>query len=119
MGVSVDVRVNINVSQLTERVADGVALAQQRLDAMIVEDSNFYCPQETGTLQKSAIIHTKIGSGCVMWKTDYAHKQYYGLSFDHSKGRNPNATARWFETAKAKQLSHWVKTVEQVVKNGI
>lgn len=85
--------------------------AQRKLDAQVLKDSNFYCPMDTGTLQKSAILNTVIGSGRIIWNTPYAVEQYYDRP-NKSHDKNPNARMRWFEVAKTKKMNEWVKLVE-------
>ena len=93
------------------KVVQRLESAQGYLDNLIIRDSNYFCPKETSVLQKSAIINTTMGSGLLIWQTPYARKQYYGEQLDHSKQRNPNACARWFEAAKARWYSKWVRFV--------
>lgn len=93
------------------KVVQRLESVQGYLDNLIIRDSNYFCPKETSVLQKSAIINTTMGSGLLIWQTPYARKQYYGEQLDHSKQRNPNACARWFEAAKARWYSKWVRFV--------
>lgn len=102
--------IKANVIQRIESV-------QGYLDYLVVKDSNYFCPLETSVLQKSAIINTTMGSGLLIWQTPYARAQYYGEKFDHSKQRNPNACAKWFEAAKARWHSKWVRFVNEMLKN--
>lgn len=90
--------------------------AQKKLDAQVLNDSNYFCPMKTGTLQKSAVIYTRIGSGEVVWKTPYARGQYYGENLIHPHAPNPNACAKWFETAKARHMDDWKRLVENEIK---
>lgn len=111
------VKTNFDKAALLRRFHKGASLAQMKLDQQVITDSNYYCPLKTGTLQRSAIIGSVIGSGTVRWVTPYAHRQYYGVGFDRSKDPNPNATAKWFEAAKAHRLKDWEKLVNDTVKN--
>lgn len=111
------VKTNFDEAALMRRFHKGASLAHMRLDQQVITDSNYYCPLKTGTLQRSAIIGSVIGSGTVRWVTPYARRQYYGVGFDRSKDPNPNATAKWFEAAKAHRLKHWEKLVNDTVKN--
>ena len=111
------VKTNFDEAALMRRFHKGASLAQMRLDQQVITDSNYYCPLKTGTLQRSAIIGSVIGSGTVRWVTPYARRQYYGVGFDRSKDPNPNATAKWFEAAKAHRLKDWEKLVNDTVKN--
>jgi len=110
-------RVSFNVAALKEKFAQKTHIAQMKLDVQIVNDSNYYCPQLDMGLRNSAISQTVAGSGQVRWVTDYARRQYYGVDFDHSKSRNPNATAKWFESAKARKLEQWRKLVEDEIRH--
>lgn len=88
---------------------------QKELDSVILADSNYFCPIKTGTLQHSAIINSRIGSGELVWRTPYARKQYY----DYSKPPyqpNPNACGKWFEAAKARWAEKWERFVNERIK---
>ena len=98
-------------------VVQRIKSVQGYLDYLVVKDSNYFCPLETSILQKSAIINTTMGSGLLIWQTPYARAQYYGEKFDHNKQRNPNACAKWFEAAKARWHSKWVRFVNEMLKN--
>ena len=119
-GIEFTVKGSVNDAAAKAIISAAVHKAQTRLDQQVITDSNYYCPlraAQGGTLQKSAIINTVLGSGLVQWKTPYARAQYYGVNFDHSKSANPNACAKWFEAAKARKLKDWEKLVNDTVKN--
>ena len=119
-GIIFTVKGSFNDAAAKARISAAVHKAQIRLDQQVITDSNYYCPlraAQGGTLQKSAIINTVLGSGLVQWKTPYARAQYYGVNFDHSKSANPNACAKWFEAAKARKMKDWEKSVNDTVKN--
>ena len=110
------------VSRVDDKLMEGIVKqklesVQGFLDAMVIKDSNYFCPQETSVLQKSAIINTVMGSGLLIWQTPYARAQYYGEQFDHSKQRNQNACSKWFEAAKARWYTRWVEFVNERLKN--
>ncbi len=116
-GITFTASANFNDAVAKAKIEAAVHRAQMKLDAQVANDSNYYCPLKTSTLQKSAVINTVIGSGLVEWKTPYARRQYYGEDFDHSKSGNPNATAKWFETAKARKQKDWERLVNDTIKN--
>ncbi|MGP1443870.1 minor capsid protein [Treponema sp.] len=99
------------------KVVQRLESVQGYLDNLIIRDSNYFCPKETSVLQKSAIINTTMGSGLLIWQTPYARAQYYGEQLDHSKQRNPNACARWFEAAKVRWYAKWVRFVNARLRN--
>lgn len=111
------VKGNFNDAAAKARISAAIHKAQMKLDQQVITDSNYYVPLKESTLQKSAIINTVLGSGLVKWHTPYARRQYYGVNFDHSKQRNPNACAKWFEAAKARKLKDWEKLVNDTIKN--
>jgi hypothetical protein len=74
--------------------------AQQYVDSEVLRRSEPYIPLLTGTLIKSGILGTEIGSGVVQWIAPYAKAQYY------MKRKNPSTTGplrgpQWFERGKA------------------
>lgn len=116
-GITFKVTANFDSAAAKRKFSGAIHKAQIKLDAQVLTDSNYYCPLKTGTLQKSGIINTVLGSGLVVWKTPYARAQYYGVNFDRSKDPNPNACAKWFEAAKARKVKQWEKLVNDTVKN--
>ena len=112
-----DTKVSFNAAALREKFAKKIHRAQMKLDVQIVNDSNYYCPTQEHILANSGISKTVAGSGNIRWVTDYARRQYYGINFDHSKSDNPNATAKWFESAKARKLKQWEKLVDDEIRH--
>lgn len=103
-----NVNVDLNEEQIRMKVDNATSQTQRILDSQVLKDSNYYCPMDTSTLQKSAILHSVIGSGKLVWQTPYARMQYYGCP-NKSHQKNPNATMKWFESAKAKNLNNWLR----------
>ena len=73
-GVTFTVKTLINDKYITETIEKECKGVQAQLDAVILADSNYFCPLKTGTLQKSAIINSRLGSGELVWKTPYARR---------------------------------------------
>lgn len=113
-GIKVKAIVAIEEKKISDRLKKNTRRIQANLDALIMGDSNFFIPKKTGTLEKSSIINTQIGSGVIVWRTPYARAQYYGDNLDHSRQLNPNACSRWFEAAKARWLEKWEKFVNDM-----
>ena len=114
-GLTFDVKVSLNAGAIKSDIEDGLKRAQAPLDAVVLADSNFFVPIKTGTLQKSGIINTRIGSGEVTWRTLYARRLYYEYEKPAHQA-NPNACAKWFEAAKARWLEKWTRLVNEYVK---
>lgn len=102
----------INYTGITQKVASGIEKRKALLKAAVLQDSNFYIPHDTGTLEDSGIIGTVLNDGtdAIKWKVPYARKNYYfwyeGMPNSHN--RNLNACARWFEAAKSTRLDEWI-----------
>lgn len=114
-GLMFKVKTALNSVEIKVDLEATTRQVQAPLDALILQDSNFFCPIKTGTLQKSAIINSKIGNGEIIWRTPYARRQYY----DYHKPPyqpNPNACGKWFEAAKARWLEKWVRFVNERIK---
>lgn len=104
MKVKVDMDVNKVISEKMKKIHS----AQILLDQTVAKDSNYYVPKDTGTLESSVLTGSKMGSGELIWNTEYAKEQYYDKS-NKSKDLNPNASMKWFERAKAVKLKEWEK----------
>ena len=114
-GLTFNVKTALNSAEIKADLEAKARQVQAPLDALIMADSNYFCPIKTGTLQKSAIINSRLGSGELVWKTPYARRQYY----DYHKPPyqpNPNACGKWFEAAKARWLEKWVRFVNERIK---
>lgn len=114
-GLTFEVKSSLNEGAIKSDIEDGLKRAQAPLDAVVLADSNFFVPIKTGTLQKSGIINTRIGSGEVTWRTPYACRLYYEYQKPAHQA-NPNACAKWFEAAKARWLEKWTRLVNEYVK---
>jgi hypothetical protein len=86
--------------------------AQSALDLQIIKDSNYFCPQDEGYLQASAITASKVGEGELEWNMPYARAQYYGLP-NKATDKNINARVKWFEEAKAQFSGDWERIANE------
>ena len=115
-GLTFNVKSTLKESGIKRDIESKIQQQQKYFDALILQDSNYFIPIKTHTMEASSIESTKIGTGEVVWRTDYARRQYYDVNFDHSKSANPNACAKWFEAAKARWLEKWVRFVNERIK---
>lgn len=114
-GLSFNVKTTLKETGIKSDIEGKIQQQQKYFDALVLQDSNYFCPIKTGTLQKSAIINSRLGSGELVWKTPYARRQYYEYSKPPYQP-NPNACGRWFEAAKARWLEKWVRFVNERIK---
>lgn len=95
-----------NENAVSTRIVKRVDKAQFLLDQQVIKDSNYYCPEDTGDLQDSALKGQQLGE--VVWNSEYASRQYYEDN-NKSKDRNPNASMKWFEVAKSVNKDAWLR----------
>lgn len=105
--LSFNTKVDIDHSKLKLKTKKSKDLAQFALDQQVLKDSNYYAPEDIKTLQRSALLHSRIGQGHIQWKTPYARRLYYNPQYNFSKDKNPNAQGLWFEVAKAMHGKEW------------
>jgi hypothetical protein len=105
----------IRVDNIEEKAKNAIKAGQFALDNEVIKDSNFYCPEDTGILQGSALLSSHIGKGKIVWNTPYARRLYYNPQYNFSKDKNPNAGGLWFETAKAAHKREWLEIVRRVI----
>ena len=114
-GLTFNVKTALNSAEIKSDIDGKIQREQKYFDELVLQDSNYFCPIKTGTLQKSAIINSRLGSGELVWKTPYARRQYYEYSKPPYQP-NPNACGKWFEAAKARWLEKWVRFVNERIK---
>lgn len=68
---------------------------QKYIDSEVLRLTDPYVPFDSGKLKESGTIHTKIGSGNVVYKTPYARRQYFENKGKGLRGR------QWFHRMKA------------------
>lgn len=73
---------------------------QKFVDSDVLRWCEPYTPLLTGTLIKSGILGTQIGSGLVEWIAPYARRQYYAKRAPGSQ-TGPLRGPFWFERGKA------------------
>lgn len=90
------------------RNLDEFGQAQKALDNQVLLDCSPLVPRLSGTLEKSGILSTHIGSGLVVYYTPYARRQYYENNGNGIRSR------LWFERAKASHLAEWGALVANI-----
>jgi hypothetical protein len=94
---------------------------QKFIDATILKGLEPFVPFREGTLTRSGIINTVIGSGKIIYKTPYARKMYYGVSslgnsINYNRSRHPLAQALWFEAYKSQNKTVLITMVQKKAK---
>jgi len=113
--VSSEVSVTVDVAELIRRKAQALGRSQFELDGQVLKDCNRYCPEADGFLKDSSITASKLGSGELVWDTPYAKAQYHDRP-NKSKDKNPYASMKWCEVAKANHLDRWRSAAQRGLK---
>lgn len=100
------------------RFATQYTKAQAWLDSEVLKDSDPYVPMKTGTLVKSGIRGTTLGSGMIVYNAPYARRMYYGIGYNFNRTKHPNAQAFWFEAAKSSNKTKWIRGVRSLGGGG-
>ncbi len=79
---------------------------QKFVDNNMVRHMSEYVPHRSGTLERSVITGSRMGSGVLIYRCPYARKQYY---LAHRRIVNGKRDSRWFERM-------WADRHEQVVR---
>ena len=103
------VKVDFSKTKVKAKIASNMNRAQLALSVQVLKDSNYYCPDAEGTLMRSGRVEAS--GAAVSWDTPYARAQYHGFP-NKRKDKNPNASTKWFERAKAAKLNEWEALVQ-------
>lgn len=91
--------------------------AQKFLDSEILRGCEPYIPLLTGTLIKTGILGTDIGSGEVKWIAPYARRQFYSPRKAGSS-TGPLRGPRWFDRWKAVSGRQTLEQAQRVAGRG-
>jgi len=103
-------RIELDEQAIKHKIGARVDRAQLALDEAVAADSNYFCPEDTGDLIQS--VFPVEGNGTLEWNAPYAKKQYYEAP-NKSHDKNPNASPKWFEQAKARFIEKWRKIANE------
>ena len=111
------VRVYTNYARIKARVENGRKSMIAAVTEQVVQDGNYFCKQDQGTLMSSALSASQPKKGLAIWNTPYAKKQYY--TGTPSKDVNPNASMMWVEKARSAFGADWQKIADKEFKGGM
>mgnify|MGYP000982425627 FL=1 len=92
--------------------------AQKFIDSEVLRYSEPFIPLLTGTLIKTGILGTVIGSGTVSWIAPYAKRQYYRGRRPGTQQAGPLRGRFWFERMKAVRGETIVKGAKKIAGGG-
>lgn len=103
-------QVTVDLGNLLEDLKSGLADGLKGTQEQILQDCNYYCLQDQGTLMGSGI--TAFGAKAleVSWNTPYAARRYYEPA-NVRRGVNPNARIHWAEEAADSFSEDWAQLI--------
>jgi len=112
-------------THLTTKVEVNEAALGRKLDELLVDDKlmfqihslfermmNKYVPYLNGPLSRTA----EVTSHGVIYNQPYAHYQYVGEDFNHTKEVHPLATAYWDKAMMTNEGEAFTKQVQMLLK---
>lgn len=141
---SLDVQIVFHKSYADE-LNNKLDMIQRAVDSECLKRCDPYVPYQTGMLQKSAVLHTVIGSGDIVYATPYARYLYYGIKYSpsypitkggelvgfysppkkyptneplkYNKSFHKDAGAFWFERMKAEHLTDILEVAQRIANS--
>jgi len=101
----------LNPGSLPENLPERWLNALPDIGAQVLTDCNRYARDDTGRLIASSRRASDLPNGRLIWRTPYAKRVYYTGTPSHAK--NPGASLRWCERAKALHLPAWTRLTAQ------
>ena len=112
------VKIRIQQSAVEAKVAGAFQASLPQLSEEILNDCNQFCKEDSGTLIASSLVHSRPQEGKLIWQTPYARRQYWAIRTAF-KTVNPNATWRWCEYAKQKNLQKWNLQAQKLMEGNL
>lgn len=105
------VRVTLNKSKVLKKIKKGTDLSRAATTEALKKYSDPFTPRDKGPLIETAQVDTK--EGTITYVQPYAKRLWYGVDFNFSKDKNPQATFQWCDKA----VSNDKKALDTVAQN--
>lgn len=103
---------SVHLAGLAPRAAAARKRARTMMTLAAIGDTRPYVPRVSGHLADTGDAASQPERGLIIYDTDYARAQYYGLP-DKTKAFHPQATKEWFAVSKAANQSKWKRVAKQ------
>ena len=111
------VRVTVSADGIGEALRSRIPAASARVQQAVIASCDPFVPYRTGELCRSVSASGVGEHGMVVYTAPHAALCYYAER-PFSRRYHPHACARWFEAAKAAELSKWVQTAADALTGG-
>jgi len=105
------VEVSLDFSKVIGRIDKGTDFAKAITTESLKKYSDPFTPRDKGNLINDAKIDPK--EGTITYDKPYAKRLWYGVDFNFSKDKNPQATFQWCDKA----VSNDKKALDTVAQN--
>ena len=115
--MSTDVTIKFDKEAVKARLKGASGKAVFITAEQIRKDSNQYCPDDQDPLIDSSNEHSILEDGLIVWSSDYARYQYYGVTIVGTKPKTPtdiplkyskaNAHMMWAHYARSQHGKQW------------
>jgi hypothetical protein len=112
------VKILINKMRIAYNVNQAWKGILPQLSEEILNDCNQYCKEDAWMLIASSHIHSRLKKGKLIWQTPYARRQYWEIRTAYTD-RNPKATWKWCEVAKANHKEQWSRQANALMHSGL
>ncbi|MED1602603.1 minor capsid protein [Alkalihalophilus marmarensis] len=113
------VSVNVDISKIAPKVINATKRAKHAVAEQVLKDSNSFVPADIWNLRDSSLRFSNLEEGQLVWQTPYARKLYFGVRFNFSRDKNPNAGPLWYERARAAYLPQWQNVAKRTVEQNL
>lgn len=96
----------------------GFDRVQVFIDNEVLRKCDPYVPMDTGTLKKSGILGTVVGSGEVIYIAPYARIQYYNNKGTGNNNKSGLRGPYWFERMKADHKNQIFEDAKKKLEGG-
>jgi hypothetical protein len=107
------VRITFDKAKAAARIHAASEKATYVITNEFIKDANYFCKEDTGELERSAIRASRPEEGLAIWDTPYAKNQLY--TGKPSTDRNPNASTMWGHKAKRKNKDKYNRMTQKII----
>lgn len=107
---------DVDLSGIEGAIEKNIPQATKTLMSIILDDSNFFIPKDTGALERSGRVDYDTLE--IVWDIIYARRLYFGEGMQIRRNTNPAASPQWFEKARAEHEDNWLDIFGQVLTEG-
>lgn len=108
-------KITINRAQVQAKVMGAWEKGLPLLSEAVLNDCNKYVKVRSHALEQSAVTHSELDKGKLIWETPYARRQYWEIQTAYTDV-NPNASWQWCEVAKTRHKRQWDEQAQRLME---